>query len=654
MKRLLPIIFLLAIILAPEWGCRKMDGVTAVTDWTDTTSTEVTTFLDADGEISVVFNGASASVSGAAAIGWPFSIDGAYVVLGDDTTTVKNLTISVSGSTSAGALKIYNANKFTLNLNGVSITSGKNAAINIQCKKRCFVILGGNNSITDAKSSTGAYTLGLVETEDCKGTLFSEGGLVFSGSGSLTVAGRTKHAIASDDFISVEGGTVTVEEAATDGLHANDSLLVSGGIININSTGEGIQVDEGPFMMSSGNVTIKTSGAKGHGIKTDLAGIGDISIDGGTLNISVAGTASKAIKSEHDVIVNGGTLNLSTSGGTVVEDGDLTGCACIKADHDAYLYGGEITCRSTGAGGKGIRASNQIIIGKNAGSEGPVIDVTTTGAKSTSGSYTCSPKGIKGGTKGTAAGGIIINGGKVYVYTTGGNSMTNIIERTAPPGGGGGGPTPGGGGDNKSKAEGIESKYSLAVNGGYVVVEANDDAMNAAGQIVFNGGNVFAYSTGNDAIDSNYGKTGSIIFNSGCTVMAHSTSSPEEGIDADSMSRLTYNGGTVFSSGGLQGGSSSATMGGSGHYAYKTSYSVKAGYFTVVDGSGKVLMSCYVPRDLSQCYSIIASSEFSNGGSYKYANTTSAKPSNPTSNWGKYYYYGGTCSSASTSLTLKR
>jgi len=79
---------------------------------------------------------------------------------------------------------------------------------------------------------------------------------------------------------------------------------------------------------------------------------------------------------------------------------------------------------------------------------------------------------------------------------------------------------------------------------------AYDDGLNAAKQIVINGGNIYAYSTSNDGIDSNgtLTITGGLIVSSG-------TTAPEEGFDCDNNT-FKITGGTLI---GVGGASSSPT-----------------------------------------------------------------------------------------------
>ena len=96
-------------------------------------------------------------------------------------------------------------------------------------------------------------------------------------------------------------------------------------------------------------------------------------------------------------------------------------------------------------------------------------------------------------------------------------------------------------------SEGVESKFIMQIDGGVVEVAAQDDAINAQGDLIINGGKVVAYSTTNDAVDANC----NIVINGG-DVFASGNGMPEGGLDcADEEGyRLFINGGTVVAVGG--------------------------------------------------------------------------------------------------------
>ncbi len=594
-------------------------GSTVVID--DNYSDDVLTISDYTNVITITWNGTSATVSGADNL-IACSVSGGHVTLGTSSSEVESMNIVLTGTGTDAGLKIYNGKKFVVSLSGADLTSKTGAVINSQSSKRMFVYLtsGTTNSLTDASSYTD-----VTSGEDCKGTLFSEGQIIITGTGSLSVTGNYKHGIVSDDYIRFYNGNVTVTSAASDAMHTNDYFRMDDGTLTLTADSDGIEIDEGYANIVGGSLTIKSGGegiktsyddsstditpyisisggtlniatteSKGHGIKAS----GDVIISDGEITVAVSGSASKAIKSDSNIEISGGTLTLDTTGASIYDsdEQDTSSPSCLKADGTVLVSGGTIVGKSTGSGGKVVSADYFMMSGGS-------LSATTTGSYYRyNSSLSANPKAIKADTY------LGLSGGQIPVITSG------------------------------TYAEGIESKGSIGIIDGYVYVYSKaDDAINSSGIYKQSGGYVYAYSAGNDAVDSNYGGSGAITVTGGALI-AHGTTSPEEGIDADNLSYVSISGGTVFTSGGIQNsGTPSCTQPG----LFLQSYSLSSGYFTVADSDGTVLFACRVPRTMSQCYSIITSSSMKSGSTYKYG-LVSSKPTDATSSWGDYYYTGGT------------
>lgn len=517
------------------------------------------------------------------------------------TNSVSGVAIYVQGTTSDGGLKIYGNKKFKLVLNGTDITSTKGPAINDQCHKRVFVHLteGTTNRLTDAAtySDDSFYISGAsASTEDRKGCFFSEGNMIFSGSGVLVVNGKNRHGICTDgSFVLRPGTTIVVESAEKNGIHVK-------------------------------------------GDEDDAIGV---LIKGGLIYESIACAAGKGIKCDSDITTTGGTLIINTSGNAVYsdEEKDTSSASCLKSDKNINLIAGTLTGVSTGQAGKGIKADGNIAIGDEKGN-GPVISLTTSGSSygSSSGSQ---PGGFGnfGGFGGPGTGSSSSASSKAKAMKAEGTITINggdITISTA-----------------KDGAEGIESKTksaeSIVVNGGDIYLKCYDDAINSAGAIIFNGGRTYAISTGNDAVDSNYGQTGAVTINGGTLIAASSKGSPEEGIDADNAT-LKVTGGYLFTIGGAQSStpsvpnSTTATQ----PTALLKSVSLTSGsYMTVFDSNGKTIWTIKMPFSFSKSYSLLSCPAFTKGSSYTFKSGTNA----PTGYSDEFHdiYYGGT-STSSTSV----
>lgn len=361
-------------------------------------------------------------------------------------TSTEEVSYVVSGTINGGGLKIYSDTKFNLILNGTNIVSSDGAAVNIQSKKKCTVTLidGTNNRLVDGRTYT--------ETdEDMKGTLFSEGQIVFSGNGALLVKGNVKHAICSDDYISVTSGSITVSSAAKDAVHAKDYVDVSGGILTLTSSNDCIEAEEGYFQQSSGSI------------------VANATADGG-----------KGVKATTDIILKGGNLTVNATGNGYYDatENDITSPACIKCDGNLEISGSPtVNLAATGKAGKGINVDGTLTI------DGGVLNVSTSGAKyAYNASVSSSAKAVK------ADGIITINSGTITIKTTqdgseGLESKSKIYIN-------------GGTIEINAYDDCINASSYIEINGGKVYCWAtNNDGIDSNGTMTINGGTVVSYGT---------------------------------------------------------------------------------------------------------------------------------------------------------------
>lgn len=426
--------------------------------------------------VNVVYSGSTATVNSSDNSVICYT-DGAYVTIDMLTNSVKNAEIVVSGKSDDGQLKIYGEKKFKLTLSGMDLTSSKGPAINDQCKKRAFVHLteGTTNRLTDAVkySDEPRYLNGESSaSEDRKGCFFSEGNLIFSGTGVLVVEGNYKHGIVTDGcFYMRPGVTIAVTGAAKNAVHVK-------------------------------------------GDDDDNIGV---YVGGGLLYANVSSTAGKGIKTDLDAEIAGGKLLLNTSGNATYDsdEKDTSSSAGIKADGNVIISEGTHTLKSTGTGGKGINADGVVLI------SGGETTVTTTGGKFYySTSLTSSPKGVK------ADGDINISDGKLNISVTGVSDGSEGLESKAT--------LTVTGGEIYSYAydDAINASSVINISGGKVYAySSNNDGIDSNGSLIISGGLVIGVGTsapesGIDCDNSNYFKiNGGTVISMGGTLQSNPSAS---------------------------------------------------------------------------------------------------------------------------------
>ncbi len=320
--------------------------------------------------ITVSYQGEQATVDIGHAPGVTYTVNGANVNI-VSTNVAQELETVLQGQSSNGSLIYTGPLKCKFILNGLNLTSTRGAAIDIQCGKRVGLILadGTQNTLVDAKG-------GLQ-----KAALYCKGHLEVEGSGSLTVSGNTRHAIASKEYLQLKKstGNIIIKKAAVDAIHVGQYLLMKGGNISIdeNTSCDGIQVetmllddkltpdpskeDNGKIFIKGGTINAIIAHEDYKGIKNDD---GDVFISGGNINIKANGNGSRGIQTDGNMTISSesGTTNISIEANgarcTTAQDAvDPHRCMGIKVEKNLTVTGGTTTVTNTGKKARGIKVN---------------------------------------------------------------------------------------------------------------------------------------------------------------------------------------------------------------------------------------------------------------------------------------------------------
>lgn len=464
-------------------------------------------FAASSDTVFITYNNSYVSVVNPLAFeGVSVNVNGASVTI-NATEEAEDVHYKLSGTTANGLFKIYSEKKFYLYFNNVNITNPNGPAINIQSNKKATINLldGTTNAITDGAAYADSVVMNSGETEEQDAALFSEGTLVFTGTGNFTINGKgsIQHAICSDELIRIDGGNLRITSAARDGINANDGIIITSGTVDVTASGDAIDGGDGDVKIAGGDITTQNNSANVDGIKCD----DEIIISNGIINMTVNGNQSKGLKSKN-MTLDGGNITITTSGNAALEATgsgyDPSYCTAIKSDSLITINGANITITSTGKGGKGISSDGDIQIMNG------IVNITTSGAGATytnssgttdaynatgisadsdikilKGSVTIQSSGAAG--KGITADGMLTigdtsNAPEINITTTG--SKITIS------GGGGGGHTRPGTESNYAEAKAVSCDGAVTVNNGTMIISSADDGIKSRTSVTINNGSV--------------------------------------------------------------------------------------------------------------------------------------------------------------------
>jgi hypothetical protein len=252
--------------------------------------------------------------------------EGAYTV----STSGTVLTIStagtyvLSGSCADGYITVAKgAGAVNLVFNGLTLS----------CSTYCPIeTKGGTTVVTFTTLAGTTNTLSDTNRAEAKpkSAINASKAIYFDGAGTLIVNGNNKNGIKSDDCVTINSGTVTVNSIDT-GIAADNVLTINGGTVTVSTT-------NGDCIKSNPDA-----------VTTDTAG--DVVLTGGTISATAAVT--DGIQALHNLTISGGSITV-----VAADDG-------IQADNLLTISGG--TVNVTAAAGDGIRSNPTSLTATTAG-----------------------------------------------------------------------------------------------------------------------------------------------------------------------------------------------------------------------------------------------------------------------------------------------
>ena len=439
-------------------------------DWNDETYT-VSITTDNDEDESWKDNKASVDMS-------TLSVSGDGASVSDNTLTIsKGGVYTLSGKNSDASIVISTDDKVKLKLNGVNITSSGAPVIYVENADKLYIDTedGTDNSLVSTAADTAAIR--------------SKDNLKIKGGGTLNIT-SVDNGIKCSDNLKIEGGNINID-AKADGINVNDTFEMTDGNLKITAVGDGID-SSSIANISGGTIDITTNGTPTETSQTEQSSDEQNrpKTPFGESSSVEFETSSKGIKADWMIKFSGGKINVNSADHSIhctsdieIDDANLTLASQYK---------------------KGISAHGSITIDGTETS----IDVT----KST--------EGIEGKTK------LTINNGNIKINSTDDGLNAGTSTEMQPSQGGFGGervqkdrrqpqdgqqppqdgqqppqdgqqppqdgqqPPQDGQQPPQDGFGGQSNKDVIIINGGNIEVTGRDDAIDANGNLVINGGTI--------------------------------------------------------------------------------------------------------------------------------------------------------------------
>lgn len=378
----------------------------------------------------------TAAVTQLTLAGATISVAGAGVTIDGGLATISaGGTYRLSGTLDDGQILVDSSDDapVRLILDGVTIVNSSSAPIYIKQAQAVEIVLADEsvNTLTDATE----YVYAGVDEDEPNAALFSDDTLLISGNGSLTVNANYNDGITSKDGLTIAGGTIQVT-AADDGIRGKDYLIIKDGALTIAAGGDGFKSDNaddatlGYISIEQGSIVI-TAGGDGIQAETDLV------VTGGAITVTTGGgsdvaldadLSAKGLKAVVAIVLDGGTVDLNTADDGIHADGDITinggvfriatGDDGIHADANVTVNGGDIQVAKSYEGLEGAH----IVV--NAGAITLVSSDDAVNAAGDSVSGAAAPQAVPGQRPpgGPLAAGnftLAINGGVLLIDATG-------------------------------------------------------------------------------------------------------------------------------------------------------------------------------------------------------------------------------------------
>lgn len=268
----------------------------------------------------------------------------AHAIYSKEYVELKNATVNILSAVKDG----INCNQYFAMESGVLNISGiEDDGVQVAFKDEnerdeedtgCINITGGTiNIATTGTATKGLKAEGNVNITDGDITITTSGGGKWDSDASKTKAASC---ISADGNVQIDGGKLQLTSSGSGGkgINCDEEFICNDGELNISTTG-GLYayVNGTEYNDYTGNTDRLDSDQKSSpkGIKAD----GNVTINGGTINVNVTGNGGEGIESKSVLTVNDGNITVNSS-----DDG-------LNSSSHMYIKGGTICVVATGNDG---------------------------------------------------------------------------------------------------------------------------------------------------------------------------------------------------------------------------------------------------------------------------------------------------------------
>lgn len=525
MKKILLLLLLLSLTILTSCRGKEQGKETQNSAEIDTAEISAMDFSFSDGDQNSDFDDDDIRTGTLSDSVLKISAAGSYILRGNDITQI--------------LVEAGDSDKVQIVLDGATIANKNGPAIYIRSADKVFITAkeGTENIISDGEEYS--FTDGESSVD---AAIFSRADLTVNGKGALDVSGNAKHAVVSKDDLVVYSLKLSVK-AKNAGLSGKDCVKIGKASVTVTAGSDAIRSDntesedhgyvflsDSDLALHAGNDGIQAETV----IKSENAALTIESGGGSADKLSSSTESYKGLKAGSDIVIESGSYAVNSK-----DD-------CIHSNHTISIKNGTFELSS---GDDGIHADSDLSV------SGGNIKITK--------SY-----------EALEATRIVISGGEFDLVSSddglnaaGGNDSSAMGGR------------PGMGGFSSSKGE-------VHIQGGYLLIDASGDG-----------------------IDAN----GSILVSGGVTLLSGPTNSGNGSFDYDTTATVTGGSVIALGSSGMAQGFSSAEGQGAAFFSFSSQKGETP--FAVVDGDNNVVAS-FTPKKAYQC-AVVTCKGLEKGESYR-------------------------------------